>query len=173
MEELEGVPATIFRLLDRAGADYRVFRHRPVVTYADAEAARHEAGFVGAEGKSLVLRAGDTFVVYTTLAGRRLDLRRVRARLGRGRVRLATPDELRERFGAEPGNAYPFGFAAGVQVFVDPSIYAEEWVLFSPGILTATVQVRGRDLPRVFRGLPNPTEEVDDFNAPDEFADTP
>ena len=163
----------ILRLLAAQRAEHRVFRHRPVLTYADAEAVRREAGFVGTEGKCLVLKVGAGFAVYTTLQGRRVDFRRIRAHLGGVRVRLATPDELRSAFGAEPGNAYPFGFGADVRVFVDPGVYGQDWLLFSPAFPTATVQVRGRDLPRVFRSLPNPTEEVTTFNAVDGSADTP
>ncbi len=94
-----------------------------------------------------------------------MDLNRVRDHVGARRVRLATPDELRRHFGAEPGNAYPFGFDSSVRIIVDPVVYAEEWLLFSPALPTATVQVRGRDLARLFRGLSNLTEEVPMFRS--------
>ena len=153
----------ILRVLRERGLEFELFRHRPVFTYDDAAAARDEAGFSGTEGKSLVLRSRDGYVVCTTLQGRRLDFRRVRAHLGGGKVRMATADELRAESGAEPGNAYPFGFDARVRILVDPAIYREEWVLFSPALPTATVQVRGCDLSSVFHDLPNQTEDVDVF----------
>ena len=155
--------AAVVRLLGHFRVEYALFHHRPVRSYEDAALARAEAGFVGTEGKCLVLRAGDGFVVCTTLQGRQVDLDRLRDHLSVRKVRLATPKELRRHFGAEPGNAYPFGFDAAVRIIVDPVVYAEEWLLFSPALSTATVQVRGRDLARLFRGLPNPTAELPVF----------
>ena len=148
---------TILQLLADHEAEYRPYRHRLILSYADAEAVRVEVGFAGVEGKCLVLRAGEGFAVCVTLAGRRVDLRRVRDRLGGAKVRLATAGELRDRFGAEPGNAYPFGFDAGVAILIDPDLFVAEWVLFSPALTTATIQVRGRDLARIFEDLPNRT----------------
>ncbi len=142
-----------------------MFHHRPVRTYDDAAQAREEAGFVGTEGKCPVLRVGDGLAVCTTLQGRRVDLDRLRDHLGVRKVRLATPDELRTHLAAEPGNAYPFGFDSSVRIIVDPAVYAEEWLLFSPALATVTVQVRGRDLRWLFRGLSNLTEELPPFGS--------
>ena len=151
---------TIIGLLDAQAVEYALFHHRPILTYEDAAAVANDAGFGGVEGKCLVLNVDGRFAVYTTLAGARVDFKRIRAHLGARKVRLATADELRTHFGAEPGNAYPFGFAADVRILVDPALYALEWVLFSPALHTATIQVRGADLPRVFRNLPNSVDEA-------------
>ena len=79
--------------------------------------------------------------------------------LGVKKVRLAGEDELREEFGAQPGAAYPFGFAPAVPILIDPAIYDEEWLLFSAALPTVTLQIRGTDLRAVFDSLPNPTYE--------------
>ncbi len=165
VEDTDEAHAAVLRLLDQHRVEYKLFHHRPVRSYDDAALAREEAGFAGTEGKCLVLRVEDGFAVCTTLQGRRVDLGRVRCHLGGDKVRLATPDELRRHFGAEPGNAYPFGFDAAVRIVVDPVVYAEEWLPFSPALPTATIQVRGRDLARLFRGLPNPTDELPIFTS--------
>ncbi|HET7037345.1 MAG TPA: YbaK/EbsC family protein, partial [Thermomicrobiaceae bacterium] len=75
-------------------------------------------------------------------------------------LRIASAEELREGFAAEPGAAYPFGFAAEVPIAVDPAIYDEEWLLFSAALPTVTVQIRGRDLRRVFAALANRVSEL-------------
>lgn len=154
----------VLKVLDEHGVDYRLFHHRPIRTYEDSRAVQDEAGFFGTEGKCVVLRADADFVVYTTIQGNRVDLDRIRDHLDASKVRMAWPEELRAHFGVNPGSAYPFGFDAEVRVFVDPAIYEQEWVLFSPALPTATVQVRGRDLRRVFGGLTNPTEYGIAFN---------
>ena len=67
-------------------------------------------------------------------------------------------------FGGTDRSAYLFGFEAEVRDFVAPAICEQQWGLFSPALPTATVQVRGRDLRRVFGGLTNPTEDGVAFN---------
>ena len=160
MIDPHGAYERIIRLLDEHQVEYTLFHHRPILSYADAEAVGRDVGFRGVEGKCLVLTVGDRFVVYTTTAGMRVDFKRIRDHLGARKVRLASAEELRAHFGAEPGNAYPFGFAANVRILVDPALYEQEWLLFSPALHTATVQIRGRDLPRASRALPNIVEET-------------
>ncbi|MGC4105196.1 MAG: YbaK/EbsC family protein [Thermomicrobiales bacterium] len=146
--------------LDRAGATYHLFAHRPVMNYEDAELARQESGFTGTESKSMVLRSGDAFVVYVTLAGKRVDFKAMRAHIGGPKPKLVSDDELREHFGAEPGNAYPLGFDAAIPIYVDPEVFVQEWLLFSPAVPTETVQLRGADLRAVYTLLGNPLDEV-------------
>jgi Ala-tRNA(Pro) deacylase len=151
---------TICTLLDELRVEHHLFHHRPVLSFADAHAVRREVGYAGSESKSLVIRTADGFAVATTTEE---DLKRVRAHLGGGKVRLATPSELRDHFGAEPGCAYPFGFAPDIPILVDPAIFEPEWLLFSPAVPTATVQVRTRDLRRLYAALPNPVAELPDL----------
>lgn len=152
--------ARILDALDRAGATYHRFTHRPVMNYDDAELARQESGFIGTESKSMVLRIGDGFLVYVTVAGQRVDFKAMRAHLGGPKPKLVTDEDLRSHFGAEPGNAYPLGFDAAIPVCVDPEVLAQEWLLFSPAVPTETVQVRGEDLKAVYDLLGNPFQEI-------------
>jgi Ala-tRNA(Pro) deacylase len=150
----------ILAALDRAGATYHQFAHREVMNYDDADLARQESGFTGTESKSMVLRRGDDFLVYVTLAGKRVDFKAMRAHLGGPKPRMVTDEELRTHFGAEPGTAYPLGFDAGIPVCVDPEVFGQEWLLFSPAVPTETVQVRGEDLRAAFALLGNPLQEI-------------
>jgi Ala-tRNA(Pro) deacylase len=150
--------------LTAAQATFHLFVHRPIRSYDDAELARQESGFVGTESKSMVLRSGDDVFVYLTLAGNRTDLKAIRAHVGGPKPKILTAEELAERFAAEPGAAYPFGFDADVRIYVDPAVYAEEWVLMSAVLPTETIQVRGQDLRAVFAQVPNRVEEVTTFN---------
>lgn len=152
--------ARIVDALDQANATYHLFTHRPILSYEDAEAARIESGFTGTESKSMVIRSGDSLLVYVTLAGKRVDFKALRAPVGGPKPKLVTDDELREHFGAEPGNAYPLGFDATIPVFVDPDVFAQEWLLFSPAVPTETVQLRGADLRAVYALLGNSLEEI-------------
>jgi Ala-tRNA(Pro) deacylase len=151
-------------LFEAAGASYHIYQHRPIRNYSDAELARQESGFFGTESKSMVLKSGDTYLVYVTLAGNRIDLKAIRAHLGGPKPKIASDAELWDHFAAEAGAAYPFGFDQRFPIYVDPAIYGEEWLLLSLVLSTETVQVRGADMGRVFEIVANPVEAVTTFN---------
>ena len=154
----------LIELLDTKHVEYRLFSHKAALTYEDLLAVQKETGFVGTEGKCMVLKVDEKFIVYVTLQGKRLNFGSIKEHLKVNKVRLATPEELKEYFGAEPGCAYPFGFASKYDVYVDPKIYEQEWFLFSPVLSTKTIQAKGADLKKVFDSLENKVAEVTTFN---------
>ncbi|MEK9173519.1 MAG: YbaK/EbsC family protein [Patescibacteria group bacterium] len=154
----------IIEILDKNGVDYKLFNHRPVLSYEESAEVQKEVGYYGTEMKCLVMKADGRFVTYVTLQGNKTNFDSVKSFLEVKKIKLATAEELRENFGAEPGCAYPFGFDKRFDIFVDPKIYNQEWVLFSPVLPTKTVQARGEDLKKVFGSLENKVSEVGDFN---------
>ncbi len=154
----------VINLLDQNAVEYKLFEHRAALTYEDLEQVQKETGFFGTEAKCMVLNIGEGFIVYVTLQGKRLDMDTIKESLGVSKVKLATPEELKEYFGAEPGCAYPFGFDDNIAIYIDPQIYQQEWLLFSPVLPTRTVQARGQDLQKVFNTLSNKVTEVTNFN---------
>ncbi|MBI2590305.1 MAG: hypothetical protein HYW33_00270 [Candidatus Blackburnbacteria bacterium] len=154
----------LIELLDKNGVDYKLFNHRAALTYEDLAEVQKETGFFGTEGKCMVLKTDDRFVVYVTIQGKRVNFDAVKETLGASKVRLATPEELKEYFGAEPGCAYPFGFDSQYDIYVDPVVFEQEWFLFSPVLPTKTVQAKGRDLQKVFASLQNKVIAVNNFN---------
>ncbi|MCX6733716.1 MAG: hypothetical protein NTX63_02790 [Candidatus Peregrinibacteria bacterium] len=154
----------IIELLDANFVDYKLFSHRAALTYEDLAAVQQEAGFVGTEGKCMVMKIDDRFIVYITLQGKKVNFDKIKEVLNVKKVRLASKEELLEHFGAEPGCAYPFGFDAVYDLFVDPAVFKQEWFLFSPLFSTKTVQAQGSDLQKLFHGLPNKVMEVMDWN---------
>jgi Ala-tRNA(Pro) deacylase len=160
MHDMNEIADRIIGILDATNAEYKPYEHRPVLTYDDIEIVAKETGWTGTEMKNLVMKAGDDFVVYVTMQGVRTDTKAMKKHLGVKKLRMATDAELEEYFGAEPGNAYPFGFGEDIRIMVDPDIYQQEWLLFSPCRPNATVQVRARDLENVFTSLPNQVEVI-------------
>jgi len=151
-------------LLESNQVEYKLFVHREALTWEDLAAVQKETGFFGTEMKCMVLKAGDKFIVYITIQGNRVNFDAIKETLGISKVRLSTTEELQEYFGAKPGCAYPFGFDAQYDIYVDPEIYEQEWMLFSPVVPTKTVQAKGADLRRVFDSLENHVQEVRNFN---------
>jgi prolyl-tRNA editing enzyme YbaK/EbsC (Cys-tRNA(Pro) deacylase) len=154
----------LLAILDASSVTYKPFEHRAALTYEDLAEVQKEVGFFGTEAKCMVLRANDNFVVYVTLQGKRLNLDAITKRLETRKVKLASAEELKKHFGAEPGCAYPFGFTEMVSIYVDPVIYKQDWLLFSPVLSTRTIQAKGQDLKRVFESLPNKVTETTNFN---------
>ncbi|MFZ2189487.1 MAG: YbaK/EbsC family protein [Candidatus Magasanikiibacteriota bacterium] len=154
----------IIKILDDSQVEYKLFSHQEALTYEDLAKVQKETGFIGAEMKCLVLKANDTFFVYITLQGEKVNFDIIKEKLGVSKVKLCSAEELNEYFGAKPGCAYPFGFATQYNIYVDPRIYNQEWLLFSPILSTKTVQAKGSDLKIVFDNLDNKVEEVINFN---------
>lgn len=154
----------LIRLLNENEVEYKLFNHKAALTYEDLAEVQKETGFFGTEGKCMVLRGDDKFVVYVTTQGNRVNFDAIKEVIGVNKVRLATPEELKEYFGAEPGCAYPFGFDKRYDLYVDPKIYEQEWFLFSPVLPTKTVQAKGADLKKVFDNIDNKVTEVINFN---------
>lgn len=154
----------LIAILDENKIEYKLFEHRAALTYEDLAAVQKETGFFGTEAKCMVLNIDGNFIVYVTLQGKRLNMDVIKESLDVNKVKLATPEELKEYFGAEPGCAYPFGFVENINIYVDPQIFEQEWLLFSPVLPTRTVQAKGMDLKKVFSSLPNKFTEVSNFN---------
>jgi len=150
----------IISLLEDSGAEYELFEHRAALTYADLEAVQKEAGFFGTEGKCMVIKVEGRFIVYVTTFGNKINFDLIKEKLEVQKVRLASPEELKEYFGAEPGCAYPFGFDKNIDIFVDPEIYKVEWFLFSPIFPIKTIQIKGKDLKKIFEISGNNIEEI-------------
>jgi len=154
----------LINILDNNHAEYKLFSHKEALTWEELAEVQKETGFFGTEMKCMVLKADDNFFVYITTQGKQINFNVIKGKLNAKKVRLSTPEELSEYFGAKPGCAYPFGFDAKYDIYVDPEIYKQEWLLFSPVIPTKTVQARGADLKKIFDSLENKIEEVMDFN---------
>lgn len=154
----------VIDLLNNCSVEYKLFEHQPAFSYEELKKVQEETGFFGSEGKCMVLKANDKFFVYVTLCGNKVNFDVIKEKLGVKKVRLALPEELKENFGAEPGCAYPFGFDAKFDIYIDPVIYETEWFLFSPVLPSVTVQAKGGDLKKVFSSLKNKVTEVTDFN---------
>jgi hypothetical protein len=79
--DMHEIADRIVGIMDAAGAEYRLYEHRPVLTYEDIELVAKETGWNGTEMKNLVLKAGDDFVVYVTMQGVRSDTKAMKKHL--------------------------------------------------------------------------------------------
>lgn len=164
MVDSQHIYENILQLLDSHSVEYKLFSHRAALTYEELAVIQQEEGFVGTEGKCMVLKCDDRFIVYVTLQGKKVNFDRIKELLGVKKVRLALKEELFEHFGAEPGCAYPFGFDSQYDLYVDTDVFDQGWFLFSPLFPTKTVQARGVDLKNLFENIPGKVTEVSDWS---------
>lgn len=159
------VHAEVVGLLRSGGAAFRTVHHEPTRTSEESARARGEP--LEAGGKAIVMKLDDTFAVFVISAARKIDARRIRARLGARKSRFATPEELVAITGLVPGAVPPFGRPVlDLDLYADASAAANDRIAFNAGSLTDSVVMDTRDWLRIARPVvfdfaddPNPPEE--------------
>ena len=121
----------IIELLASTGIDYKLIRHEPVFTSKQAEAISGLSLSQGA--KSILLSAGDIFVLAILPGDKKLDTKKLARYLGIKRVRFATEAEVEQIMHCKVGACYPFGSFINTRVVVDPTLPIEEKIAFNPG----------------------------------------
>jgi prolyl-tRNA editing enzyme YbaK/EbsC (Cys-tRNA(Pro) deacylase) len=135
--------------LRATGAPFRVLRHPPVRTSAQAAAVRGTPLEAGA--KALVVRAEERPVHLVLPADRRVDNARVRALLQVRRLRFVTPEELLTLTGCAPGAVPPFGNLFDLEVLVDEELTRCEEIAFNAGSRAVSLAMRCEDFVRLAR----------------------
>ena len=143
MEDRE-VSRRIVDHLQLSGAAFRELEHEPTPTSEESARVRGEPLAVG--GKAIVLKAGAFFGLFVLSAARRLDSRKVKARLRVRDLRFATPEELFELTGLVPGAVPPFGRPVlPLELYVDESVLQNDRVAFNAGSLTRSIVMSRED----------------------------
>ena len=149
--------AGVLALLDEAGIDYHVLRHKPLMTVEDARSIRTE--LEGDEGqiKNLFLKnkKGDMWLL-TCHESRNLDLKQVARALGARRFSFGSPERLMQYLGVRPGAVSPLGlvndFQAEVSFYLDETLLSHEVIHVHPLDNAQTVSLRRVDLVRFLEG---------------------
>ena len=121
------------------------------ISHASADTALDEARALGIDAdavlKTVVLKTAAGHALAVVPANRRLDMKLARAATADSHVRLATEDELVQRFpDYELAAVPPLGALLGVPLFVDPEVMDHDRVVFAAGSQTESVAVATADL---------------------------
>jgi Ala-tRNA(Pro) deacylase len=112
-------PEELFLRLDALGIAHRTCSHPPVFTVAEATALR--GSLPGGHCKSLFLKdKKGGFWLAVMLEERRVDMKRLAARLGAPRFSFGGAADLYERLGVRPGSVTPFALVNDVELRVTP-----------------------------------------------------
>ncbi|MBI5036079.1 hypothetical protein HZC09_01930 [Candidatus Micrarchaeota archaeon] len=147
-EKMEGI-------LKEAGVTFEVMEHEAVRTSAEASKAR---GTKDSEGvKALVVKFKrkdkEFFVVINVPADRKMHWKKAERVLQAQEVMFATPEEVFENTGCEPGGVPPFGHLKKLPLLVDNKVFEEENSAFNAGLTTKSIKLKSRDLKKVFDSL--------------------
>jgi Ala-tRNA(Pro) deacylase len=143
------LPRWIENTLEEEHVAYRLHHHRPCYTSQDVAAEEHVSGHRLA--KVVIVRAGDELVAVVLPASRRLDLSAVSEALGGVPCRLASEQEIAERFtDCEVGAIPPLAHWDGVKLLADASLMQGRGpMMFQAGTHEDAIEMAGDDWQRI------------------------
>lgn len=134
-------------LLDQKGIHYEVHQHEE--DQYTAEGVASDLGVAVAQVvKAMLVRCDGSWYVLVVIPGdKRLDLEKVRAMVGAGRVNLAAKQEVEQITGYTVGAVSVLGFRqGGVLTFVDRAVLELEQAIISSGRPDAALELSVQDL---------------------------
>jgi Ala-tRNA(Pro) deacylase len=100
--------------------------------------------------KTVVVRGPNGYAMAVLPADYRINLDELAARLQVDHLRLATEEEIRERFpDSEIGAMPPFGVLFGMPVYLDTSLAEEPYILFNAGTHRDAIHIPMEDYLRL------------------------
>jgi len=140
-------------LLERKGIPYQAHEHEEVQYTAEGVAG--DLGVPVAQVvKAMLVRCDGSWYVLVVIPGdERLDLEKVRAAVGAGKVNLASKQEVERVTGYTVGAVSVMGFRqGGVLTFVDEGVLDLEQVVISSGRPDAGLALSTEDLLTALEG---------------------
>lgn len=134
--------------LEENKVPYTHCTHHLAYTAQEVAAAQHVPGREVA--KTIVLKADDQFLMVILPAVLKINLKVVREALTYKQIEFATEKEFASLFpDSEVGAMPPFGNLYGLPVYVDPSLSANEEIIFNAGTHVETIRMKYRDFERL------------------------
>jgi Ala-tRNA(Pro) deacylase len=134
--------------LEENRVPYTHCTHRLAYTAQEVAAAQHVPGREMA--KTIVVKADDRFVLVILPAVLKIDMKALREELPFKHVDLASEKEFAALVpDSEIGAMVPFGNLYELSVYVDPSLSADEEIVFNAGTHVDTIKMKYRDFERL------------------------
>ena len=154
------MPNSAIDALDSSGIGYRIVRHGPVRSLAEAASARgvEPADVV----KTMVVRRGDGDYVFVLVPGdRAISWPKLRALLGVSRLSMPDAVVAREVTGYERGTITPLGSGTAWPVIADERVLGRE-ITLGAGEHGVAVAVRAEDVLTVLNATVADVTEPED-----------
>lgn len=124
----------------------------PTYTRTAAEAAEALGCEIGAIANSLVFMIGDQPLLVMTSGSHRVDRKNLARRLGRGKIRQATPDQVLEATGQRVGGVSPVGHPTPIETIIDPHLENHPVIWAAAGTANAVFATTYDELIRATAG---------------------
>ena len=128
--------------------------HAAVVTSEEAAKTRGDQLKEGI--KALLFTNGeDQWVIVDVPADQKVDQKKVAAQLGwsKGKIRMATAEEVMRKTGCEIGAVPPFGHKDQIPIIVDQGVYENQKSAFNIGLRTHSVKIPTAEMRIVFQKI--------------------
>lgn len=142
--------AIIRGLLEKNGFWYQAFEHEPVKT--SEEAAKVRLGYTLHQGaKAIIARIKvpnqpNKFAMFVIPGDARLDIDKIKIIYSAKDLRFATLEEVSAiTNGIESGGVPPFGNIFNLEVVVDPTLLANEKIIFNAGDRSYSIGMYSKD----------------------------
>ena len=145
----------VYQLLNECNISYEKYTHEPIFSYETAEKVGKELGFTGTESKSLFLKGkSGKYYIYLTVQGEKADFKVLKKLLSE-KVSVCSAEEMTETIGCYPGCISPFGHDKEIDLIVDPKVFEQEKLIFSPNVPEETVIFEAWDLKKMLDKIEN------------------
>ena len=132
--------------LEELEIPHRIFVHKGTVTSFE-QAARERGQYESQVVRSILFQIRPEEFVMVLVAGReQVDWKKLRQRVGRSRIRMATEEEVLEVTGYRVGAVSPFGLKNPVRVLIDSSVLKEEEISVGSGVRNMAIIMKSADL---------------------------
>ena len=150
--------------LDQLGIKYEIVEHQAVYNMAEME--QIELPHPEADAKNLFVRDDKkrNYYLLTIKGDKRVNLQQFREENGTRRLSFASPQDLKEKLGLEPGSVTPLGLLNDpgheIPFYLDSYFSQQPKIAMHPNDNTATIWLDPQDLLKVIKGLGNPVKVV-------------
>ena len=148
------VVSKILNLLTAKNVWYETFEHEPVRTSEEAANVRKDYS-LSQGAKALIVRVRETdntrkFIMLVMPADKKLDSKKAKKSLSLKDISFASIQEVSDTTGGvQVGGVPPFGNLFGLEVYVDPSLFDHEKIIFNAGDRRVSVAMKSEDYKQI------------------------
>ncbi|MDP8023713.1 MAG: YbaK/EbsC family protein [Conexivisphaerales archaeon] len=140
------------RYLEEEGISFKIIKHGS--SYRADEASRELNTDIKSIVKTVLFIADRKDPVIIIVRGdKRVDQTKMAKLLGYKKLRLATPEELREITGYEPGTLPPVAHKQSIKTVLDEDVMHMDYVYAGGGSLGSSLKISPKDIARLQNAL--------------------